>query len=290
MNLQVKTFASLVYPSHASRIALCLIPPNHRGSPEHRFTTVDGLGRFLSYAAYRNANGWGVYVTPSVLKPIARTRRKESFQDKQCVIYLDCDQAGCLDQIKRRYPYPTLVVRTSRRKYQVYWRLDRPVSVTKQEQLMSAIAVDVNADRAATDVSRVLRLPSFWNRKPGRNNSVDIVFTRQHTVAYTSLSEKLPISPRNGSSAKTITTGQRAAPAVLEDAKGTSDPSTTGRSQSEIDWYEVHRRLSRGDHPQDIIIWLETSRIDKPKPSYYAERTVRKALAQRAQNSRTRPD
>jgi hypothetical protein len=151
------TFTSLIYPAPSSWIALCLIPPN-APHPQHRFLTVGNLPHFLPYARYRNSRGWGVYVTPSLLKPHPSDRRKQSFQDQQSVIYLDCDQPHCLHRIQQRYPYPTLVVRTSKGRYQVYWRLHQPLPVAAQEQLMSAMARDVDADRAATDVSRVLRL------------------------------------------------------------------------------------------------------------------------------------
>jgi hypothetical protein len=282
MNLdQVNTFLSLVYPSHAARIALCLIPPDGE-QPEHRFTAVDRLSRFLSYAGYRNAHGWGVYVTPSVLKSMACTRRKESFQDRQGVIYLDCDQALCLDRIKERYPYPTLVVRTSQGRYQIYWRLRQPVRIAEQEQLMSALAVHINADRAATDVSRVLRLPGFWNRKPNRNNTVDIVFIRDHAVSYTSLLEKLPLSRLPDFAPNTVTTEPTHAPRVL--GKRTRGKSTTGLSQSERDWYEVHRRLGQGYQADELVNWLERKRRDKRNPRYYAEQTVRKALMARKGN------
>lgn len=278
---QINTFVSLVFPSDSSWIALCLIPP-HAQHPQHRFTTVDNLSRFLAYTRYRNAHGWGIYITPSVLKPTCRNRRKRSFLDRQGVIYLDCDQPHCLDRIKQRYPHPTMVVRTSRGRYQVYWRLDQPVCIAEQEQLMSAMAIDVDADRAATDVSRVLRLPSFWNRKPDRDNTVDIVFTRDHAVSYTSLSERRQTSRFRHSVPKTSPSTERSAQLVLGGSKGGGSASSRGVSESERDWYEVHRRLALGDPPQDVVNWLQAKRIDKPNPTYYAQLTVSKAVEARA--------
>jgi hypothetical protein len=135
---QVNQFASLIYPSGSSRVALCLIPPDPKHA-EHRFITVDRLSRLLAYARYRNAHGWNVYITPSLLKSGSRDRCKPSFQQQQVVIYLDCDEPDCLQRIKQRYPHPTLVARTSKGRYQVYWRLDQPVEVADQERLMSSI-------------------------------------------------------------------------------------------------------------------------------------------------------
>jgi len=276
---QVNTFLSLIYPSASSRIALCLIPAEGTAA-EHRFTSVGRVWRFLSYARYRNAHGWGIYVTPSVLKPTADNRRKTSFQETQRVIYLDCDRGECLDHIRERYPYPTLVVKTSRARYQVYWRLEDPVPIAAQEQLMSALARDVHADCAATDVSRVLRLPSFWNRKPNRHNTVDIVFRRDTAVRYGSLwnglrRSSLVASPALGPSTR------RSVPCVLGELEGRGHACRGGLSESERDWYEVHRRLALGCPPAALIAWLEQKRADKRHPRYYAERTVGKALALR---------
>ena len=271
---EVNTFVSHVYSSHSIWVALCLIPP-HAQHPEHRFLTLDRLPCFLAYARYRNAQGWGVYITPSRLKPNPSNRRKESFEDQQTTIYLDCDQPHCLEHIRQRYPYPMLVVRTSKGRHQVYWRLDQPVNRAQQEELMSAMAVDVGADRAATDVSRVLRLPGFWNRKPGRNNTVDIVFKRDQSVSYQSLVRRVPPS--------------RARQLVSSNSPSTAEGLPVSRSlgclqtfsASERDWYEVHRRLDHGHQPQEIVAWLQTKRSDKPNPRYYAQLTVSKAVGSR---------
>jgi hypothetical protein len=275
---EVNAFVSQVYSSLATWVALCLIPP-HAQHPEHRFLTLDRLSRFLAYARYRNAQGWGIHITPSQLKPNPRNRRQESFEDQQTVIYLDCDQPPCLEQIRQRYPYPRLVVRTSQGRHQVYWRLDQAVNIAQQQELMSAMAVDVGADRAATDVSRVLRLPGFWNRKPGRNNTVDIVFTRDQSVRYEALLDR--VAPSR--------TGQRRPPNIpRHDSSTAEEVGGSGRlacleafSASERDWYQVHRRLDHGDQPQEIITWLQAKRSDKPNPRYYAELTVSKAVASR---------
>ena len=50
-------------------------------------------------------------------------------------------------------------------------------------------------------------------------------------------------------------------------------------SQSERDWAETMRRLSRGEDPIAVQAWLESRRPDKRQP-YYAELTVRKACVE----------
>lgn len=278
----VQTYVSLVYPpADSSWIALCLIAPDHDRT-EHRFATVDRLSRYLDYARFRNAHGWGVYVTPSLLMPHSASRRKESFQPQQTVIYLDCDRADCLERIKQRYPYPTLVVRTSRGRHQVYWRLDQPIQVAQQERLMSALAVDIGADRAATDVSRVLRLPGYWNRKPNRNNTVDIVFSRNHAVSYQSLMERAQPTPRGPTPPHSSTSTPRGAGTVLDELPLHLRRTVGHASESERDWHQVHQRLAFGHRPQDVVEWLREKRSDKPNPLYYAQLTVSKAVRSRA--------
>lgn len=275
---EVHTFISHVYSCEPTWVALCLIPPDAE-PPEHRFLTLERLAGFLAYGRYRNARNWSVYITPSALKPNPRNRRKESFQDQQTTIYLDCDEPHCLEHVRHRYPYPTLVVRTSKGRYQVYWRLDRPVTIAEQEELMSAMALDVGADRAATDVSRVLRLPGFWNRKPGRNNTVDIVFSRNESVSYESLLGRVPESCARQLLRRRPASTAEGGDCLLE---GPRRPKVF--SASERDWYEVHRRLGLGHAPQEIVTWLQTHRSDKPNPRYYAELTVCKAVASRTRS------
>jgi len=284
MDAQIEKYTSLVYPSLSSKVALCFIPPS--GSPEHRFCSIAGLERFIGYAGFKNAKGWGIYITPSVMKDYGRNRRKESFLDSQSIIYLDCDQKECLDHIKERYPYPTLVAKTSKGRYQVYWRLDNPVTIEQQESLMSSMAIDIGADRAATDVSRVLRLPSFWNRKQGREpNTVDIVFTRDHAVPYDALAHRMDIVPLEAHRSPVRGNKGFGGGKGRKEASGHSEGE---HSQSERDWYEVHRRLAMEYEPQEVVEWLENHRRDKRDPRYYAEYTVSKAIEERTQQARGR--
>ena len=271
---QIRQYFS-IYPSSISHIALCLIPPDDSQLVEHRFTSLDNLSKFLPYARFRNARGWNIYITPSVLRDGVRNRRKESFLDCQSIIYLDCDKSSCLDEIRSRYPYPALVIKTSLGRYQVYWRLSQPVDVEVQENLMRQMARDVGADHAATDVSRVLRLPSFWNRKPDRKPcTVDLVFLRNYAVDYKflllSLSEDLRsemVLPHQ--------TPPPSPPRVL--AKSDSN----GLSESQRDWYRTNYWISAGECVEVIIDRLIESAKRKRDPRYYALLTVKNALKEK---------
>lgn len=273
---QIRQYFS-IYPSSISHIALCLIPPDDSQPVEHRFTTPEDLKRFLPYARFRNSRGWNIYITPSVLRDDVHNRCKESFLDCQSIIYLDCDKSSCLDEIRSRYPYPALVIKTSQGRYQVYWRLAKSVSVQEQENLMRQMARDVGADCAATDVSRVLRLPSFWNRKPDRKPcTVDLVFLRNYAVDYKSLLLSLSKDLRSEMMLPYQTHTQGASSRVL--AKSVD---SNGLSKSEKDWCRTNYWISSGECIEVIIDRLIESAKRKRDPRYYALLTVKNALKEK---------
>jgi len=277
---QINTYLSLIYPSKDCWVALCLIPPAGDKPVEHRFTAVASLPKFLPYARFRNANGWGVYITPSILKPHAQNRRKESFHPYQSVIYVDCDSPSCLDEIKNRYPYPTLVIRTSKGRYHVYWRLTEPVAVAEQESLMRLIAHDIGSDPQTKDVSRVLRLPGFWNRKEGRGNTVDIAFVRDYSVPYQLLSERAQTSDLSTSTIGGLPCGACSVnDGLRHSVRGSySSSKRPDHTSSGVDWYLVNKWLGTGVSREECIQRLVARRTDKRDADRYAVHTVDKAI------------
>jgi len=279
---QINTFCELVYPSKDAYVALCLIPPDNQ-PVEHRFTTPATLPKFLPYARFRNAHGWNVYITPSVLKPHTQNRRKESFLAQQAIIYVDRDDPSCLNEIKARYPYPTLVIRTSKGRYHCYWKLSEPVTVAEQESLMRLIASDIGSDPQTTDVSRVLRLPGFWNRKQDRGNTVDVAFARDHSVSSKLLSEclqpvPLATSTTGGAVCGACSQNGSPQPSVRNSDRSSGQPD---HSESGIDWYLVNKWLGTGVGRDECIQRLVARRTDKRDVGRYAVYTVNKAIAVR---------
>lgn len=286
----IEQYISMIYPSKECYIALCLIPPDDC-PVEHRFTTVSQIEKYLNYCRFRNASGWNIYITPSVLKPFAQNRRKESFCPHQKVIYLDCDAPSCLNDIKSRYPYPTLVVRTSKGRYQIYWRLSEAVTLSDQEKLMRRLARDLGADIAATDVSRVLRFPSFWNRKQNRNHTVDIVFVRDWAVSYLSLSKALTSEDASSFPLPETFSSTRKPPRVLESSVDEKLWRENKLSESERDWYLIHRWLALGVSPDDCIQRIISRRQgQKRNVDYYARYSVEKAVRIRMNQKRVAPE
>ena len=87
-------------------------------------------------------------------------------------------------------PDPSLVL-SSGRGWHCYWRFRDPLPVGENrflfEMLMKALAVRTGADVAATDLSRILRVPGTVNQKNGKTvlvlNRTAEVFTLDQLAA-----------------------------------------------------------------------------------------------------------
>ena len=278
MNKQINEYKSLVYSSPSDRVALCLIRDQ---KVEHRFISVEYIERFTPFLRAINTKGWNIYITPSVLKSGAVARTKVNFAETQDIIYVDADCKEAMEKVRSDYPYPTLVVKTSVGRYQIYWKLTKAISVAKQEELMRAIVQDIGADPAATDVSRILRLPSFWNRKPSRNNTVDIVFRRSEKTPYKSLHD---VSfPHDG----IRYTAHQRKPSMTLSGRANSLQMVDGRykekfifpSKSHEDWYLINQMLREGASRDECVDFLISRRCgEKKNLGYYATYTVDKAI------------
>jgi hypothetical protein len=139
-------------------------------------------------------------------------------------------------------------------------------SQDEAEALLHNLANQFGGDPAATDSTRVLRLPGFANRKL---TDEFIVHARQETDAvYTArdfrIHEEALEPPRH-----------------LGQGEERSRTVRTGhKSQSEHDWAFAKRALARGDDPEVVIQRIADYRAeDKDNPNYYARLTVMKAQA-----------
>jgi len=149
---------------------------------------------------------------------------------------------------------------------------------------MRAIARDIGADTAATDVSRVLRLPGFWNRKPQRNNTVNIVFSRDYAISYKSLCTSLHSEKSNSRILHQTKTSTQVCERVLEPSFESKSLQEKKLSPSERDWYLIHRWLSLGVSPDECIQRIITRRQgQKRNVTYYAQYSVTKALRMRTE-------
>src|SRR5580692_3139080 len=224
---------------------------------------------FLYWLIEQNDAGADIFLGMNPIKDGAYSRTKGDIKDIRHV-YLDLDRKGdeALQAIRNssEVPAPNFVLDTSPGKHQVVWKVSG-FSQDEAESLLHNLANKFGGDLAATDSTRVLRLPGFANHKlPGEF----IVQARQESDAiYTlrdfTIEEDSPEAPRHFGGAQQR---RRTVPG-------------SHKSQSEHDWAYAKRALSRGDDPEVVIRRIADYRADdKTEPEYYARRTVVKAQAE----------
>jgi RepB DNA-primase from phage plasmid len=221
---------------------------------------------FQTWLANQSASGSDVFMGMNPIKDGAYSRTKDNIKDIRHV-YLDLDRKGdeALEAIRNspEVPAPNFVLDTSPGKHQVVWKVSG-LSQDDAESLLHSLANQFGGDLAATDSTRVLRLPGFANRKLPEEF---IVQARQESDAvYTlrdfTIHEDSPETPRNPS----------------DDQERPRTVPSDHKSQSEHDWAYAKRALARGDDPEVVIQRIADYRSeDKDDPNYYARHTVTKA-------------
>jgi hypothetical protein len=256
-----------------------LVRNRRTGKTVQRITKAETIAdpEFQAWLAARNAAGSDVYVGMNPIKEGAYTRTKDNIKDIRH-IYLDLDTKGdeVLEAIRNstEVPPPNFVLDSSPGKHQVVWRV-AGINQSEAESLLRSLANQFAGDRAATDSTRVLRLPGFTNRKL---NEEFIVQARQESQAvYTlrdfTIHEDSPETPHRLDS-------HQARPRTA---------SSQEKSQSEHDWAYAKRALARGDDPELVIHRIADYRSnDKDDPNYYARHTVMKAQTELARTSTMR--
>jgi hypothetical protein len=225
---------------------------------------------FQHWLTDQNLAGSDIFIGMNPLKDGASNRTKDNIKEVRHVyLDLDDDARAALASIRDSLdaPAPSFVLDTSPNKHQVVWKIDG-VDVEQAESLLHSLAAQFGGDSAATDATRVLRLPGFVNHKYATESRF-IVEARQESSRVYSLrdftvQEDAPDAPRH-----------------MEDAHSTKRRIPLGhRSQSEADWAFAKRALARGDDPQEVIRRIADYRVDdKADPNYYARLTVTKAQA-----------
>jgi len=253
--------------------SVAVLARNRRtGQTVQRITTAETVAspEFQSSLRRENSAGADIFVGMNPIKDGAYSRTKENIKDIRHV-YLDLDRKGdqALEAIRNstEVPAPNFVLDTSPDKHQVVWRVSG-FSQDEAESLLHSLANQFGGDLAATDSTRVLRLPGFANRKLPEEF---IVQARQESDAIYALRDF------------TIHEDSPETPRYLGDESGRRLPQGH-KSQSEQDWAYAKRALARGDDPEVLIQRIADYRSeDKDDPNYYARRTVTKAHAQLGQ-------
>src|SRR5258707_10645135 len=122
---------------------------------------------FQTWLTNQNASGYGVFMGMNPIKDGAYARTKGNIKEIRHV-YLDLDRKGdeSLEAIRHstEVPAPNFVLDTSPGKHQVVWKV-KGFNQDEAEALLHNLANKFGGDPAATDSTRVLRLPGFANRK-----------------------------------------------------------------------------------------------------------------------------
>lgn len=229
---------------------------------------------FQTWLANQDAAGCDVFLGKNPIKDDAANRMKANIKGIRTV-YLDLDRNGeqSLQAIHNStdvLPPPNFVLDTSPGKFQVVWKING-LSQDQAESLLHSLASEFGGDPAATDSTRVLRLPGFANRKLSEefvvraHHETDAVYA----LIDFAIEEESLETPRQATDER-----QRRALASGHE------------SQSEADWAYAKRALARGDNPEEIIRKIADFRSEhKADPNYYARRTVQQAQAKLAQRA-----
>jgi hypothetical protein len=258
---------------HPSDHLAVLVRNRKWGATIQRIATAEKIAapRFQDWLRYKNEkDGCDVYVGMNALKPRAHSRTKDDILTiRHVYVDLDHEASKSLAAIGQSdlVPEPSYVLQTSPDKFQVIWRVDE-IAQDRAEELQHAMVHEFGGDPAATDSTRVLRLPGFANKKYDHDFTVAV---HSHTgVIHHSQDFRLCTEPGEAA----LTRSNR--------PQGRSPSSCPHQlSQSERDWAYAKRALARGLDPDEIMRNIAEFRTnDKYDPRDYARRTVAKAQAE----------
>jgi hypothetical protein len=209
-----------------------------------------------------------IYIGMNTLKPEAHGRTKDDILIIRH-LYLDIDHEGttALKRIQQSnvVPTPNYILRTSPEKFQVVWRVEG-ITQEQAEALQRTMVRKFGSDPAATDSTRVLRVPGFINRKYESEFRVQaekptdhIYHLQDFRLRIESIDNDLHMPHRSSI---------------------TGSSASRPPSQSEYDWAYAKRALARSENPEEVIRRIADFRSnEKSNPEYYARLTVTKAQA-----------
>ena len=256
------------------------------GETIQRMSTAQRIAspEFQAWLRYKNAHGSDIYVSLNTFQDHARGRTKADLKEIRH-LYLDLDEDGARKLAAIHHdtavPTPNYVLNTSPEKYQVIWRVEG-IGQDEAEALLRGLAQRFGGDPAATDSTRVFRVPGFANKKYEHDFEVTLTAHAPAGQAYHASDFKAPT------------------PAMEPEHPASTGPTQRnvsqrdGNSQSEKDWNYAIRKLKAGEDPDKIIRdmaqYRSVDRYDKkdpskvvapskPNPRYYAEHTVVRAMA-----------
>jgi len=263
MNETAKDFLARCF-APGSTIALLLRTDSPAKTQQRVVTLEQALApRYLGWLAHENHHGANVYVAANPLRPGSRKRTKESIASVRHV-YLDIDEDGdarlAALRASKTVPSASAILSTSPGKHQVFWRVEG-FDFEQQELTLKQLAIAFGGDPACTDCNRVLRIPGFLNRKYSPAHSVTVEYGTEQP--WESADFRLD---------------EMAEMAVLP-LRGVARSISHNDTRSEQDWAWVCAQLAQDRDAGKVTHELASRRWDKPRPLYYAQRTVDVASA-----------
>lgn len=268
-------------------VALVLLDRSAQGRrPEQRIFPCEKMASpgTQGWLRHMNAGKYDVFLgqnpmtgtprAPAAGGPPKLQRKKEDVLRVDRV-YLDIDDKGdaalgkiLADAADGRIPGPRYAVNTSPGRVQVIWQTPPgALDPERAEALMRGLVAEYGGDRAATDVSRVLRWPGFRNHK--REGFLARVVHRDGAALARpeAFPERL-YAPRAWEPPRP---GERARP--------TGSGLGRDTSRSGQDWRWTRDRLRSGANSDDVERDLASRRSSDKKDSLdYARRTVANAM------------
>lgn len=256
--------------SHAShdRVAILAVPRSEGKAEQRVFTLPQATSRKVqAWLRHLNARGYDIYLCVNPIRLGSGGREKGDIEEVRR-LQLDLDEDGPAGYVRvhqdverGELPRPAHVLRSSKDRYQFLWdTVPEEWGIEGAEAVMRALAERYGGDRAATDVSRVMRLPGFRNKKWGREGALVTWawhggrLVRPEDFTGLAVTEQKPDRQTGG--LRRMPRGHH--------------------SQSERDWAAAGDALRQGEVAETVISRLEQQRQDKPNPGYYARRTVRR--------------
>jgi hypothetical protein len=263
----------------SDRLAV-LVRNRRRGETLQRIASVEKIlePAFEDWLRFKNGrDGFDIYVGMNPLKPAARTRTKEDILSIRH-LYVDLDHDGraslALIEQSKQVPRPNYVVSTSPDKFQVVWKVEG-IAQNQAEALLRAMARKFGGDPAATDSTRVLRIPGFANKK--YEEEFVVKAEQRSDRVHGPLDFKVRLEPLDSPYQP-----------VRRNSNATASTELRPLGQSEHDWAFAKRALARGTDPEEVIRSIAQFREgEKHNPLDYARRTVDKA--QQALNVANKP-
>jgi hypothetical protein len=250
-----------------------LVRHRARGQTTQRIATAGKItdDPFQHWLRFKNEKQMAdIYVGMNPLKQEARARTKEDIHSIRH-LYLDLDHEArhSLAAIEQSnlVPQPNVIIETSPAKFQLVWRVEG-FPMEQAEGVLRAMARKFGGDPAATDATRVLRLPGFVNRK--YDAEFTVTATIQSERRYTAHDFRLRTDAAKLDQRPMRTASSRQASSARQPL-----------SQSEHDWAYAKRSLAKGIPADEVARQIaDFRRHDKHNPEDYARRTVEKAQTQ----------